>query len=62
MKKAAKKSAIVVRIGEPGAVEAFRRAAEEFNRKANRSKRTARATLVREGILTPGGKLTANYR
>jgi hypothetical protein len=62
MRKVPKKGAIVIRIGEPGAVEAFRQAAELFNRKANRNKRTAHATLVREGILTPSGKLTANYR
>jgi|HubBroStandDraft_5_1064220.scaffolds.fasta_scaffold793502_2 hypothetical protein len=62
MKKAAKSKTPVIRIGEPGAVAAFRRAAEQFDRKANRSKRTAHATLVREGILTRSGNLTANYR
>jgi hypothetical protein len=40
----------------------FARAAKAFTRKATRTAKTARAVLVAEGIVTPSGKLTKNYR
>lgn len=49
-------------LSEPGAVEMFRKAAEEFTKKATRSVEAARAVLVAEGIHTKSGKLTKNYR
>jgi len=40
----------------------FRRAAEAFTKKATATPETARAVLVKEGILTSSGKLSKNYR
>jgi hypothetical protein len=49
-------------INSPAFAAWFRLAAEEFNRKYTRSKRAALALMVKEGILTKTGRLTANYR
>lgn len=40
----------------------FRRAAQAFTKKATAAPETARAVLVKEGILTASGKLSKNYR
>lgn len=40
----------------------FALAAKAFTRKATRSRKAVRAVLVSEGIVTPTGKLTKNYR
>jgi hypothetical protein len=44
------------------AVEHFRKGAEEFTRKAARSKESAMKVLIESGIYTESGKLTKNYR
>jgi hypothetical protein len=44
------------------AVEQFRKAAEEFTKKATRSRESAMKVLVEAGIYTKSGKLTKNYR
>jgi len=44
------------------AVERFRKGAEEFTRKATRSKESAMKVLVESGIYTESGKLSKNYR
>lgn len=41
--------------------EEFERAAAAWAKKATRSKETARAELVRMGIITPAGRLTKRY-
>lgn len=43
-------------------MEAFRKAAEAFTKRATRSKATAIQTLIDEGIYTKSGKLSKNYR
>ena len=40
----------------------FKRAASAFTRKATQSPEHALAVLVEEGIYTPTGRLTKNYR
>lgn len=40
----------------------FRRAAREFTKRATASPEAALAVLVKEGILTPSGRLSRNYR
>jgi hypothetical protein len=40
----------------------FKRAAKAFTRKATQSPEHALAVLVEEGIYTPTGRLTKNYR
>jgi hypothetical protein len=40
----------------------FAVAARAFTRKATRTPEAALAVLVKEGILTPSGKLSKNYR
>jgi hypothetical protein len=44
------------------AVEHFRKGAEEFMKKATRSKESAMKALVESGIYTKSGKLSKNYR
>ncbi|MGB0060032.1 hypothetical protein [Candidatus Binatus sp.] len=44
------------------AVEHFRKGAEEFMKKATRSKESAMKALVESGIYTKTGKLSKNYR
>jgi hypothetical protein len=44
------------------AVEHFRKIAEEFTRKATRSKESAMKVLVESGIYTESGELSKNYR
>ena len=43
-------------------VERFRRAAAAFNARTTATREIALATLVKEGIYTPGGKLSKQYR
>lgn len=45
-----------------GFAREFRRAAKAFSAKATESPAKALATLVEMGILTPGGRLSKNYR
>jgi hypothetical protein len=40
----------------------FRRAAKAFTKRATASPEAALAVLVKEGILTPSGRLSKNYR
>jgi len=44
------------------AVEHFRKSAEEYMKKATRSKESAMKALVESGIYTKSGKLSKNYR
>lgn len=62
MSKANASNLPAVEIGRKGFVQAFRVAARQYTRLSVRTKKSARETLVREGILTPSGNLTANYR
>jgi hypothetical protein len=43
-------------------LEEFRRAAEEFTRKATVSPEAARRVLVEEGIYKPNGELADEYK
>jgi hypothetical protein len=51
-----------VDLTSPAILKRFQDAAKSFTRRATRSKRAALAALVAEGICTPKGKLTKNYR
>ena len=42
-------------------VEEFERKAAEWEREVTKSKETARAELVKMGIITPAGRLTKRY-
>jgi hypothetical protein len=44
------------------AVEHFRKSAEEFTKKATRSKESAMKVLVESGIYNESGELSKNYR
>lgn len=57
-----RKSSKVWDINSPDAVERFREAAEAFTKAATRSREAAMKVLVDEGIYTPTGRLTKNYR
>ena len=48
-------------ITTPEALEIFRKAAEAYAARTNKSRKTALAALVKEGIYTKDGKLTKNY-
>ena len=48
-------------ITTPEAYEMFRKAAEAFTARVTKSRATALAALVKEGIYTKDGKLTKNY-
>ena len=48
-------------ITTPEALEIFRKAAAAFSASTNKSRKTALAALVKEGIYTKAGKLTKNY-
>lgn len=48
-------------ITTPEALEIFRKAAAAFSARTNKSRKTALAALVKEGIYTKAGKLTKNY-
>jgi hypothetical protein len=52
----------VADLSSPEALEGFRKAAEAFAARANRSRETARRLLISEGIYTKSGKLARNYR
>lgn len=58
---AAKKSSAPASVSTRDDVERFRKAADAWGKKATKSKASARATLMRLGMLTPGGKLTKRY-
>jgi hypothetical protein len=57
-----RKYAAPVDLSTPAGVEWFRKAADRFNKKVNRTPETALAQLVKEGILTKSGRLSKNYR
>jgi len=52
----------VADLSSPEALERFRKAAEAFAARANRSRETAKRLLISEGIYTKSGKLARNYR
>lgn len=58
---AAKKSSAPVSVSTEADVERFRKAAEAWGKKATKSKKSAKNTLVRLGMLTASGKLTKRY-
>lgn len=41
--------------------DAFLKAADAFDKKHTRSKKAARAQLVKEGVITPTGRLTKRF-
>lgn len=58
---AAKKSPAPASVSTEADVERFRKVAEAWGKKATKSKKSARDTLVRIGMLTASGKLTKRY-
>ena len=48
-------------IDDPDLLERFKKAADAERARTLKSKKTARAALVRAGILTKSGRLTKNY-
>ena len=50
-----------LRVGDRGFMAAFMKAARAYDKRVNRSKRAARAEMVRLGIYTKTGRLTKNY-
>jgi hypothetical protein len=52
----------VTDISSREALDRFREAARVFTARATKSRETARATLVSEGIYTKSGRLSKNYR
>jgi hypothetical protein len=49
-------------LNDPSIVGEFERAAATHKRASTRSKSTAMKALVKEGVLTKNGRLTAKYR
>jgi len=60
--KATKQKVPISHLPEKEALEAFRKAAEAFDKKHTRTKKAALAMLIKEGICTPTGRLTKRYR
>ncbi|HXJ44927.1 MAG TPA: hypothetical protein VNH18_36905 [Bryobacteraceae bacterium] len=56
-----KDSGFVLDLNTPEAVEQFRKAAKAYAARTNRTRATALAALVKEGICTKSGKLTKRY-
>ena len=56
-----KKSHAPASVSTQADIERFRKAAEAWGKKATRSKKSAKDTLVRLGMLTANGKLTKRY-
>ncbi len=52
----------VLDMSSPEAAERFRKAAEAFTKRITRTRETARAALIAEGIYTKSGRLSKNYR
>ena len=48
-------------LDDPDLLEKFKNAAKEAGKRSLKSKRAARATLVKEGFITKSGRLTKNY-
>jgi hypothetical protein len=48
-------------LDDPGLLGKFKRAAQAYSALSLKSKETARAALIRDGILTKSGRLTKNY-
>ena len=48
-------------LSDPQLLVKFRRAASDYSARSLKSKRTAKAALIRDGILTKKGRLTKNY-
>ncbi len=46
---------------DPDLLRKFEKAAKEASRRSLKSKRAARATLMKEGFITKSGRLTKNY-
>jgi hypothetical protein len=62
LKKASKVRKLDLDPRSPNFSRDFAIAAKAFTRKATRSPEAAHAVLVKEGILTPTGRLTKHYR
>jgi hypothetical protein len=53
---------IVPEFSDQRALERFKKAAAEYTRNATTSRKKARNTLVRLGIITKSGKISTKYR
>jgi len=48
-------------LDDPDLLRNFKKAAKEASRRSLKSKRAARARLMKEGFITKSGRLTKNY-
>jgi len=48
-------------LDDPDLLGKFKKAAQTYSARTLKSKKTAKAALVRDGILTKSGRLTKNY-
>ncbi len=48
-------------LDDPDLLRKFKKAAKEAGLRSLKSKRAARATLLKEGFITKSGRLTKNY-
>jgi len=48
-------------VDDPDLVKKFKKAARAYSARSLKSKKTAMAALIRDGILTKSGRLTKNY-
>jgi hypothetical protein len=48
-------------LDDPDLLRKFKKAARTYSARSLKSKKTARAALVRDGIVTKSGRLTKNY-
>ncbi|HEY0395165.1 MAG TPA: hypothetical protein VGD01_11785 [Candidatus Elarobacter sp.] len=48
-------------LDDPDLLRKFKKAAKKAGQQSLKSKRSARATLLREGFITKSGRLTKNY-
>ncbi len=60
--KTKKETEIVPEFSDKIALARFRKAAEDYIKKATASRESARETLVRLGIATKSGNLTSKYK
>lgn len=48
-------------VDDPDLLRKFKKAAQKYSARSLKSKRSARAALIRDGIVTKSGRLTKNY-
>lgn len=48
-------------LDDPDLLRKFKKAAQNYRARSLKSKKSARAALIKDGILTKSGRLTKNY-